>query len=139
MASTVSSADTFDTIRCGTKRVKQIRSKLFFLTLFSLLLTLVLLINVHIGSLAPKKLIRDWYFLNLDLTYLHVEELPEWLPEMPVNRLLGLHDFYRVGLWSYCAGYNDHGVVYCSSPQPNFWFNPVKVLESELLIGSSCA
>ncbi|KAJ0418672.1 SUR7/PalI family-domain-containing protein [Aspergillus carlsbadensis] len=42
-----------------------------------------------------------------------------------------LKDFYSVGLWSYCEGeiteQGNYDTTYCSSPHPNFWFNPIKV------------
>lgn len=132
-----SSIHTVDTIKRGTKNLKKKRLPLVFLTIFALLLALIFSTLVQIGCLSPKKLIGDWYFLELDLRYLHVSDLPDWVSNMPVNRLVGLHDFYRVGLWSYCAGLSEYGVVYCSKPIADFWFNPVRVLESELLIGSS--
>ncbi|KAF4627945.1 hypothetical protein G7Y89_g10210 [Cudoniella acicularis] len=52
-------------------------------------------------------------------------------------RSLGLHDFYQVGLWNFCEGYNDEGITYCSSPQSLYWFNPVEILLNELLSGAT--
>ncbi|KAH7356742.1 SUR7/PalI family-domain-containing protein [Rhexocercosporidium sp. MPI-PUGE-AT-0058] len=54
-------------------------------------------------------------------------------------RSLGLHDFYQVGLWNFCEGYNDEGITYCSSPKSLYWFNPVEVLLNELLSGATIA
>jgi len=54
-------------------------------------------------------------------------------------RSLGLHDFYQVGLWTFCEGYNDEGITHCSHPQNLYWFNPVEILLSELLAGATIA
>jgi len=54
-------------------------------------------------------------------------------------RSLGLHDFYQVGLWNFCEGYNDEGITHCSAPQTLYWFNPVEILLNELLAGATIA
>jgi hypothetical protein len=54
-------------------------------------------------------------------------------------RSLGLHDFYQVGLWNFCEGYNGEGITYCSTPVSLYWFNPVEILLSELLAGATIA
>lgn len=54
-------------------------------------------------------------------------------------RSLGLHDFYQVGLWNFCEGYNDEGITSCSKPQTLYWFDPVKILLNELLAGATVA
>lgn len=56
-----------------------------------------------------------------------------------IARSLGLHDFYQVGLWSYCAGYQGEGITTCSEPQTLYWFNPVGIIMSELLVGATIA
>jgi hypothetical protein len=112
--------------------------KLALLTVVCLLLSLLFLLNVEIGSLNSGKWIRDFYFLKFDLSYLHVNDLPDWLASVSVARLLGLYDFYQIGLWGYCFGHASTGVLGCSEPKASFWFNPVQVLESEMFIGSSC-
>jgi hypothetical protein len=66
-----------------------------------------------------------------------------------------LHDFYQVGLWNFCEGYDDEqvpvhshrlreltlhrGVTHCSKPQNLYWFNPVQIILSELLAGATVA
>jgi hypothetical protein len=52
-------------------------------------------------------------------------------------RSLGLHDFYQVGLWNFCEGYNNEGITYCSRHQTLYWFNPVEILLNELLAGAT--
>jgi hypothetical protein len=52
---------------------------------------------------------------------------------------LGLHDFYQVGLWSFCEGYNDEGITRCSNPKTLYWFNPVQIILDELLSGATVA
>ncbi|RJE23686.1 integral membrane protein [Aspergillus sclerotialis] len=45
-----------------------------------------------------------------------------------------LKDFYTIGLWGYCDGDvkdNHFKVTHCSKPEPEFWFNPMKVWNME--------
>jgi len=56
-----------------------------------------------------------------------------------IAQTLGLHDFYQVGLWSFCEGYNGQGVTHCSKPRTLYWFNPVQILRNELLAGAAIA
>jgi SUR7/PalI family len=44
---------------------------------------------------------------------------------------IGIHDFYRYGLWGYCDGYNDT-VTFCSKPKPGNSTNPISVINSEI-------
>lgn len=57
-----------------------------------------------------------------------------------VARSIGLHDYYQVGLWTYCSGYNDENggnPGYCSKPVPLYWVNPVQIILGELLSGAT--
>jgi hypothetical protein len=54
-----------------------------------------------------------------------------------IAQTLGLHDFYQVGLWNWCAGYKGQGITSCSTPETLFWFNPIAVIQGELLAGAS--
>jgi hypothetical protein len=47
------------------------------------------------------------------------------------EKALGIHDFYRYGLWGYCDGYNDT-VVFCSKPKPGNASNPIAALNADL-------
>lgn len=41
-----------------------------------------------------------------------------------------LKDFYSIGLWGYCEGDvkdNSFKTTFCSHPEAEFWFNPLKV------------
>jgi hypothetical protein len=44
---------------------------------------------------------------------------------------LGIHDFYRYGLWGFCEGYNDT-VVSCTKPKPGNATNPVASINDEI-------
>jgi hypothetical protein len=48
---------------------------------------------------------------------------------------LGIHDFYRYGLWGYCEGNNDT-VVSCTPPNPGHDTNPIASVNSELTTSS---
>lgn len=92
-----------------------------------------------IGNINNKLVIRSTYLFKLDITNI--------LPASPENlqlayslaRSLGLHDFYQVGLWNFCEGYNNEGITHCSKPKSLYWFNPVEILLSELLAGATIA
>ena len=77
------------------------------------------------------------YFIKLDLTQIVPTSLPNARLLSTIAQTLGLHDFYQVGLWNYCAGYVDQGITTCSEPQTLFWFNPIAVIQGELLAGAS--
>ncbi|KAJ6783349.1 hypothetical protein PWT90_04348 [Aphanocladium album] len=97
-------------------------------------LVLVLIGNTHINSV-----LNDIYFYKLDVSHIIPIAVDNSQLLNSVARSLGLHDFYSVGLWNFCEGYSDEGVVYCSSPKEFYWFNPVEVLVSELLAGAKIA
>lgn len=103
------------------------------------LLSLVFLILVCIGNINGKAVIKSTYFLKIDLANVIPASVPNAALINSVARSIGLHDFYQVGLWSFCEGYNDQGITYCSSPKPLYWFNPVQIILNELLAGATIA
>lgn len=108
-------------------------------TLFIYLAAIVFLILVEIGNINGKAVIRDTYFLQINLANVIPETVPNAVLINTIAQTLGLHDFYQVGLWNYCAGYNGQGITYCSPRQTAYWFNPVEIITSELLVGASIA
>jgi len=125
-------------------------------------ISVIFLILTIIGNINNKPVIRDTYFYSLDLTNIIPSSandiqlvnslarslgLTNIIPSSAndiqlVNSLarsLGLHDFYQVGLWNFCEGYNDEGITYCSNSKPLYWFNPVEILLNELLAGATIA
>jgi len=83
--------------------------------------------------------IRDTWFFKLDLTNIIPASVDGITLMNSLARSLGLHDFYQVGLWSFCEGYNDEGITKCSSPKTLYWFNPVAIILDELLAGATVA
>ncbi|KAI1306242.1 SUR7/PalI family-domain-containing protein [Xylaria venustula] len=107
---------------------------------FFYLLAIIFLILVEIGSIKSRPILRDIYIFKLDLSNILPQSAPSGLSlQNSVAKTLGLHDFYQVGLWNFCEGYNDQGITYCSKPDAAFWFNPVKIILDELLSGASIA
>ncbi|KAH8821177.1 SUR7/PalI family-domain-containing protein [Xylogone sp. PMI_703] len=104
-----------------------------------LLISVIMLLLVMIGNIKDKPVLRQIYLFKLDLANI----LPAGVSEVQfvnsIARSLGLHDFYQVGLWNFCEGYNDEGITHCSKPQNLYWFNPVAILLSELLSGATIA
>ncbi|KAI6248035.1 SUR7 family protein pun1 [Erysiphe necator] len=109
-------------------------STIFFTT------SLIFLILTIIGNTSNRRLIRSTYFLKLNLANIIPASTPgDIILVNSLARSLGLHDFYQVGIWNFCEGYNNEGVTFCSKPKSRFWFNPVEILLQELLSGATIA
>lgn len=108
-------------------------------TVLIYLIAVIFLVLVEIGNLNNKAVIRDTYFLRIDLANVIPESVPNAALINTIAQSIGLHDFYQVGLWNYCAGYKNQGVTTCSPHQTAYWFNPVEIITSELLAGASIA
>ena len=119
------------------KRATRTRKIFALLTSFFLFITVIFLILVEIGGTYNKSVVRNWYFIKLDLSHIIPASVPNFALINTIAQTLGLHDFYSVGLWGFCEGYNAQGVTYCSHPQTLYWFNPVEILRNELLAGAS--
>ncbi|KAK7394080.1 hypothetical protein QQX98_013133 [Neonectria punicea] len=102
-------------------------------------ITIPFLILVIIGNTYNNKILTDIYFFSLDVSQVIPISVDNSNLLNSVARSLGLHDFYQVGIWNFCEGYNDEGVTHCSHPEQFYWFNPVEVLVSELLAGAQIA
>ncbi|KAA8652180.1 hypothetical protein EYZ11_000496 [Aspergillus tanneri] len=103
------------------------------------LLAWIFLLLVIIGNVSNKPVLRDTYFLKIDLSNIIPLSIPNAVLINSIARSIGLHDFYQVGLWNFCEGYNDVGITYCSKPKTLYWFDPVSILLSELLSGATIA
>ncbi|KAL9620302.1 MAG: hypothetical protein Q9160_005201 [Pyrenula sp. 1 TL-2023] len=103
------------------------------------LLATILLILVEIGNINSKPGIRSTYFFRIDLSNIVPQSIPNAVLVNSVARSIGLHDFYQVGLWGFCEGYNDQGITSCSKPKTLYAFNPVQILLNELLAGATIA
>lgn len=101
------------------------------------LLAWIFVVLVVIGNVADKPVLRNTYFLYLDLSNIIPLSVPNAVLINSIARSIGLHDFYQVGLWNFCEGYNDEGLTKCTRPESLYAFNPVKIILSELLSGAS--
>ena len=52
-------------------------------------------------------MLGDIYFFKLDLANIIPNSAPSLTLMNSIARTLGLHDFYQVGLWNFCEGYDD--------------------------------
>lgn len=117
------------------------RNRKFFAVLCSVLyfLALFFLILVNIGNVRNKNILTNWYLFKIDLSRIQVSSYSG--PVQFSNSLaqtIGLHDFYQVGLWNWCEGYdNSQGVTYCAPTEFGYWFNPVEIILNELFAGAS--
>jgi SUR7/PalI family len=103
------------------------------------LIALVFLILVCIGNLNSRKVLRSTYFLKIDLSNIIPRSVPNAVLINSLARSIGLHDFYQVGLWNFCEGFNNAGITFCSPSKRLYWFNPVDILVDELLAGATIA
>ncbi|CAM1500680.1 Fc.00g098420.m01.CDS01 [Cosmosporella sp. VM-42] len=117
----------------NTRRNTTVAAAIFYF------LTIPFLILVIIGNTYKNNILTDIYFFKLDVSHIIPISVENANLLNSVARSLGLHDFYQVGIWSFCEGYNDEGVTHCSKPEQFYWFNPVEVLVSELLAGAKIA
>ncbi|KAK3706746.1 hypothetical protein LTR37_012591 [Vermiconidia calcicola] len=109
------------------------------LTSLLLLISVVFAILVEIGNTRISPTLNRIHFIRLDLSSIIPVRVPNSILINSIAQSLGLHDFYTIGLWNFCEGYNGEGVTDCSKPQTLWWFNPVDILRSELLQGATIA
>ncbi|GAO51330.1 hypothetical protein SAICODRAFT_20854 [Saitoella complicata NRRL Y-17804] len=109
----------------------------FLCTLLAFIFTLLIII----GNLSPAPVLRNLYFARVNTTNIVPSSTPNAAVANTIAQALGLHDFYQVGLWNYCEGYYDNGIniTSCSKREAAYAFDPVEIIESELLIGASVA
>jgi len=119
------------------KRATRTRMILALFSASCLFVTVIFLILVEIGNTYNKRVLTDIYFLKLDLSNIVPASIPDSVLINSIAQTMGLHDFYQVGLWGFCEGYNGAGVQRCSKPQNLYWFNPVEILLDELLAGAT--
>ncbi|KAH8881577.1 hypothetical protein GQ53DRAFT_473149 [Thozetella sp. PMI_491] len=105
----------------------------------SYFLAWIFLVLVVIGNTSNKRVLNDIYFFKLSLADIIPTSVPNAQLINSIAQSIGLHDFYQVGLWNFCEGYDSVGITSCSKPQTLYWFNPVDVLMSELLAGATIA
>lgn len=119
------------------KRASRSRFVWALIAAFLLLISLIFLILVEVGNIGDRAVSRDTYFITLDLSNIVPVSVPNAVLINSIAQTLGLNDYYRVGLWNYCAGNIGTGLVNCSKPQTMWWFNPVEIIQSQLLAGAS--
>ncbi|TKX18717.1 putative SUR7/PalI family protein [Elsinoe australis] len=126
--------------KAQVKRATRTRKIFCLLTSFLLLIAVIFLILVEVGNISVgSSFANSTYFIRLDLTNIIPQSVPNAVLVNSIARTLGLHDFYQVGLWNFCEGYNDQGVTACSAPKTLYWFNPVEIIVNELLAGATIA
>ncbi|GAB7351969.1 hypothetical protein MBLNU459_g2497t2 [Dothideomycetes sp. NU459] len=120
------------------KRATKTRLIWALITSFLLVITVVFMILVEVGDTRQsQKVTTRIYFIKLNLTNIIPTTVPESGLINSIAQTLGLHDFYTVGLWGFCEGYNNQGVTGCSKPRTLYWFNPVEIILNELLAGAT--
>ncbi|KAH6674542.1 SUR7/PalI family-domain-containing protein [Halenospora varia] len=122
----------------NVKRATKTRKTWILISCFFFFVSVIFLILTIIGNINKKAVIRDTWFFHLNLTnIIPVSAGGSITLVNSLARSLGLHDFYQVGLWNFCEGYNDEGITHCSPNKALYWFNPVEILLNELLAGAT--
>lgn len=130
--------DTDQPSKAQVKRATRTRLIWALLTSFLLALSVIFLILVETGNTKASSSVRNSiYFIRLNLSEIIPQSVPDATIVNSIAQTLGLHDFYQVGLWNFCEGYNSAGVTDCSTPKTLYWFNPVEIILSELLAGAT--
>lgn len=119
----------------GYQKSKPTAPQIFTVVVY--LIALVFLILVEIGNVNNNIVIRDTYYLRIDLANIIPASVPNAVLINSIAQSIGLHDFYQVGLWNFCGGYVGQGLTVFSPPQTLYWFNPVEIVLNELLAGAS--
>ena len=119
------------------KRATRTRMCWALLTSLLLLVSLVFVILVEVGSTKISPILSKIYFIRLDLSNIIPVRVPNAVLINSIAQTLGLHDYYTVGLWNFCEGNNGVGFMDCSKPKTLYWFNPVQILQNELLQGAT--
>ena len=108
-------------------------------SIISYTISLVFQILAIVGNTSDSAAIRSIYFLKIGLSNIIPESVPNSVSINSIARVVGLHDFYQIGLWSYSKGYDGAGFTYFSPPRALYWFDPVSILSNELLRGATIA
>ncbi|OBT65269.1 hypothetical protein VE03_04654 [Pseudogymnoascus sp. 23342-1-I1] len=127
-------------LKDGQVQLSKARKWVTILACVLLFIGFIFLILILTAQTSLKPVLKSTWFIKIDLSNILVRSTTPG-SEFPllnsIARSLGLHDFYLVGLWNYCEGYNDEGITNCSKPVSLYYFNPVKILLSELLAGAT--
>lgn len=129
--------DDFEPSLAQVKRATRTRFYWALFSSFLLLISIVFLILVEVGNTKVNSIRNRIYFLKIDVSDIIPVSVPNSVLINSIAQSLGLHDFYSVGLWNFCEGYNGQGVTDCSTPETLYWFNPVEIIQSELLAGAT--
>ncbi|ETI28898.1 hypothetical protein G647_01350 [Cladophialophora carrionii CBS 160.54] len=121
--------------RSGYSKAPPTGLRVFTITIYTL--ATVFLILVLIGNINNNAVIRSTYFLRIELANIIPASVPYAVFINSIAQSIGLHDFYQVGLWNFCEGYNGQGITHCSPTETLYWFNPVEIILNELLAGAS--
>ncbi|WPH01077.1 Hypothetical protein R9X50_00391200 [Acrodontium crateriforme] len=136
---TLTEQEPFHATKAQLKRATRARLRWALFTSLLLLASIAFIILVELGNVKINSVLNNIYFIKLNLTNVVPTSVPNSVLINSIAQTLGLHDFYTVGLWNFCEGNNGVGVTHCSSPKSLYWFNPVDILQSELLAGATIA
>ena len=98
--------------RADIKRSTKLRKSFATVASISYLISFVFLVLILIGNTSNRPVLREVYFFKLDLSNIIPLSAPNAMLINSIAQTLGLHDFYQVGLWNFCEGYNGQYVFH---------------------------
>jgi hypothetical protein len=101
------------------------------------LASIVFLILVFLGNTHNTHPLTEIYFLKIDVSQVVPRSHPNAVLVNSIAKAVGLRDFYQVGLWNYCEGYQSKGITFCGTPKPLYSFDPMQILVSQLFQGAT--
>ena len=99
--------DDNDTDTAAVKRATRMRKRFALSASFAYTVSWVLLLLVLVGNTYPKPVLNSIYFFRLDLADIIPTSVPNASLINSIAQSIGLHDFYQVGLWNFCEGYQN--------------------------------
>ena len=130
-------ADGYEPSQWQVKRATRARLIWALLASLLLLISVVFIILVELGNTRVNGILNQIYFIKLNLADIIPVSVPNAVLINSIAQTLGLHDFYTVGLWNFCEGYINEGTTNCSPTQTLYWFNPIEIIQNELLAGAT--
>lgn len=95
-------------------------------------ITIPFMILVLIGNTHKNAVLSDIYFFKLDVAQIIPIAVGNANLLNSVARSLGLHDFYQVGVWNFCEGYNDE----YAQPSQSFFLRTKSASDSSRTIAN---
>ncbi|KAK3899871.1 hypothetical protein C8A05DRAFT_36495, partial [Staphylotrichum tortipilum] len=99
--------DDNDLNTAAVKHATRMRKGFALSASFAYTVSWVLLLLVLVGNTSNRAVLKSIYFFRLDLADIIPTSVPNASLINSIAQSIGLHDFYQVGLWNFCEGYQN--------------------------------